>query len=198
VSIGIGDTFAQGTITVTAWATPSSYICRCDCLRCQGLTFEVPGTWLPLLQTCATVLGYSVWWQNGQRRVCTEWLTWYVTIRRCHVAKEKDYDLYGGRGVQVCQRWRDSYLDFVRDMGPRPSERHVLTRTDPQGDFEPTNCSWSLTHRRTSFRFFDYMGERRTLTEWAQHFGIDRELAADRLRHGWTFERAMTAPLRGK
>lgn len=71
--------------------------------------------------------------------------TWRGMIGRCHYEKDKSYYLYGERGISVCDRWRVSFKDFVKDVGNRP-ENHTLDRVDNNKSYSPENCKWS-THK---------------------------------------------------
>jgi hypothetical protein len=69
--------------------------------------------------------------------------TWKNMISRCTKPHSPAYARYGGRGISVCQRWTDSFPDFVQDMGEKPSSRHSLDRVDSKGNYCPENCRWA-------------------------------------------------------
>ncbi len=70
---------------------------------------------------------------------------WKEMIARCTRASHKNYKNYGGRGISVCGRWRNSFFDFASDMGARPNGL-TIERVNNNGNYEPANCKWA-THK---------------------------------------------------
>lgn len=68
---------------------------------------------------------------------------WIQINYRCHNHTNKDWPRYGGRGIAVCERWRNSFDAFLEDMGPRPSPAHSIDREDNSKGYEPGNCRWA-------------------------------------------------------
>lgn len=117
-----------------------------------------------------------------------EYRAWAGMIGRCENPTNKRFSLYGGRGIRVCARWRNSFEAFHADMGPRPSNKHSIDRIDVDGGYSPENCRWAdqktqCRNRRSNVRHTAH-GLTLTVPEWAEHLGIPEGTLRVRMRRG--------------
>lgn len=132
---------------------------------------------------------------NGNRN--PEYASCSAMMRRCYNPKEKRYPDYGGRGITVCDRWRESFFNFRDDMGPRPNGLS-LDRRDNEGNYCKENCKWSTAKEQASNRrnnrWIEIGGERHLVGEWAEIKGIGSVTIICRLKAGWSKRDAVTIP----
>ncbi len=107
---------------------------------------------------------------------------WKSMINRCHSIKHILYQKYGGRGIVVCDKWKNSYQEFYNDMGEKP-EGMTLDRIDNDKGYSKENCRWAnrtvQQNNRGKFNHrIDYEGISLTSAEWARILEVNRHLPA--------------------
>lgn len=131
-----------------------------------------------------------------------EYVAWQHTITRCTNQGCKDFPDYGGRGIAVCDRWKDSFENFYADMGPRPSTKHSIDRIDVNGNYCHENCRWATSKEQArntrSNHFIEHDGKTLTLVEWSEISGVSYCVLKARLRLGWPTEDALQPVYRFK
>lgn len=114
---------------------------------------------------------------------------------RCENPHYRQFYLYGGRGIKVCDRWRQGYENFLADMGERPAGM-TLERIDVDGDYGLHNCRWATpaeqANNKRNSRFIEYQGRRQTVAQWARELGILDKTIYARLAQGWPPDKALT------
>lgn len=76
-----------------------------------------------------------------------EYNAWVNMRQRCRNPKQKWYHKYGGRGITICEEW-ETFDNFIKDMGKRPTPKHSIDRIDNDGNYEPKNCRWATQHQQ--------------------------------------------------
>lgn len=126
---------------------------------------------------------------------------WVAMKQRCENYTNKNYKDYGGRGIKVCEEWSNYFTAFY-DWSISNGYKKGLSidRIDNNGDYCPENCRW-IDHRKQMNntrrnRFITFNGETKTISEWAKNLGYSSSIIRDRLKLGWTIEKAITTPVR--
>lgn len=139
---------------------------------------------------------------NGKKRIIHgmsdshEFRVWARIIRRCYDTNYMNYKYYGAREISVCPEWRNSFLQFLKDVGFRPTTNHEIERINNDGNYEPSNVRWA-THKeqsrnkRTSV-YLEFMGKRQCLAAWSEELLIPMGRLQYRVKKGWSAERALT------
>jgi hypothetical protein len=127
---------------------------------------------------------------------CPEYHVWQDMIQRCLNPKEPAYHNYGGRGITICDEWREDFTKFFADMGARPTPQHSIDRIDNNGPYSASNCRWATKQEQSENRrnnvYHEYNGQRYTQTEWGRINGIPEPTISLRLKRGWSVEDALT------
>lgn len=133
-------------------------------------------------------------------RYSREYRIWNLMIDRCENPKNKFFAIYGGRGILMCKRWRESFADFYADMGQSPPN-HSIDRINNNGNYEPGNCRWSdaktQARNTTRNRMIAFNGETLALSAWAERLGLRYGALLHRAQRNWSAERMFTTPIKG-
>lgn len=180
--------------------------CQCDCggiiiviaaklrnghTRSCGCLYKDSRKWAALIHGHATVKGET-----------SEYRSWRGMIQRVFNPKNNNYPRYGGRGIKICDRWlgEHGFENFLEDMGPKPGRGFSIERRDNDGDYEPNNCYWATPKEqaanRSSRKVIEVKGIKKSQHEWGIFLRVDERLIHNRLRLGWSEERAILTPFR--
>lgn len=164
-----------GLVTATSWEIRSGAVVSCGCKKKDHL--------LSMTET------------HGDSK-SPEFKAWENMITRCENEGTFYFKHYGGRGIRVCKRWRESYEAFLEDMGRRPGKGYSVDRfPNKDGDYEPGNCRWATQKqqmRNTRItRMLTVDGETKSLAEWSEISGLDRGVIVYRLKKGLDPKRAV-------
>lgn len=140
--------------------------------------------------------GHSISRKDKDPRGYNCYTRWQSMKRRCYTPSERSFTRYGGRGIKVCDRWKNSYENFLEDMGLPPNKESQIDRINNDGNYEPENCRWASREEnaanKSNNRSISCFGKTMILSDWARETGIKRETIARRLERGWPPERALS------
>ena len=174
-----------------------AWLCLCDC----GKNHVVKNADLRNTKSCGCLridLGKSKQ-THGMLR-SPEYKAWHAMKQRCTNPKNKAYANYGGRGIEVCDRWM-SFENFYEDMGCRPYKASLDRKNNSLG-YSPENCRWATSKQQAnntrSNRWFVVEGQRMTLTDISAQYGVSVQTLSWRMyKMGMSAtEAATTKPLR--
>lgn len=159
----------------------SQWLCKCDCGNTTIVrSYDLKG---------GKIVSCGCFWKerlvecNTSHNMCKNhpklYFEHYNMLKRCYDEKCKNYNNYGGRGIQVCDRWRDNIQNFFDDVSVLPhfeEDGYSLDRIDNDGDYTPNNVRWATVREQNLNRrntlSFEYNGRTRTLKEWSEIFNI--------------------------
>lgn len=200
-----GKIFGRLTVVSIAKESPSGrsrWLCECSCggekiVRTSELTAGKSKSCGCLLRETGFKLGKRSFPKHGMYR-SPEYRAWQNMKSRCSNPKATRYERYGGRGISICDRWNNSFDNFLADMGLRPSPAHSIDRKETDGNYEKSNCRWATgtvqQHNRDKSRFSRFLevdGKLLRLTEAARLYGVSQSTLHGRLARGLSVEAAL-------
>lgn len=178
------------------------YLCKCDC----GNEVVVIATRLNqnLTRSCGCLSKDTTTERNYTHKGSKErlYMIWCAMKARCYNLNNREYENYGGRGIQVCNEWLDysKFREFMLLHGydsNAPRGKYTIDRIDNDGDYCPENCRvipiQQQMYNRTDNHFITFKGKTQTITEWEREYNLTQGSLHRRLNvlH-WDLERAIT------
>jgi hypothetical protein len=166
----------------------ATWLCKCDC----GTEKIMIGNTLRMGKVISCGCYFKeVAYQNGkstkkhgQTRTPT-YKSWQSMLERCYNKNVKYYNNYGGRGIEVCERWKTSYENFYEDMGLRPGKEYSLDRIDVNKNYSPENCRWATNKEQSRNKrntvYVEYEGQKMPIIEASEKSGIPYRILLGRL-----------------
>lgn len=190
ISIQVGETHNHLTVIALDGFTA---VCECRC-----------GT-IKRIKRCLVANGHDkscgCMRRNVKHRMASSkaYRAWSNMKDRCENPQSQNFARYGGRGIKVCPRWSASFEAFLKDMGQPPDGSRSIDRfPDNNGNYEPGNCRWATAREQANNRrnsiLRTHQGRTLSAAEWARELGLPRSGFTQRLRRGWSIEKAITTP----
>lgn len=165
--------------------------CLCECGVVKNYEFRevIYGS----TQSCGCLKRENAYKTHGLSKTST-YDIWNGIKARCFNPNNDAYKYYGKRGITMCERWKDSFENFLEDMGMRPSDEYSIDRIDFNGNYEPKNCKWATrieqARNKSNNRLIKYGNHTKTFAEWVEIFGADYKALWGKCdRNNWDTEK---------
>ena len=172
--------------------------CRCDCGTEKEVRFE--RVLINRIKSCGCLkreLNKAQFLTHNLSNT-SEHRSWMSMRQRCLNPNEPRYKSYGGRGIKICDRWIESFENFLEDLGFKPTLKHTLERKDVNGDYTPENCCWATNKEQSRNRqdtiYFEISGEKKSLIEWCEIYNVSYDRVRSRVKRGIDIKLALTLP----
>lgn len=177
--------------------------CRCRCGSTKTVIGRTNQLTSGLLRSCGC-LHREVVKKNSTKHGLygsREYSAWQNIIGRCCSQQHHAFHNYGGRGITICDEWKESFEAFYCDMGSRPSDDHSIDRKDNDKGYCKENCRWATRteqqNNRRSNLIYEFDGEIKTLAEWCREYNADYMSVYQRITvTGMEFEDAINKTLK--
>lgn len=179
------------------------WLCRCECGTVKSINSQSLTNGYTTSCGCLRVeTARNAHFTHGQSKTKL-YGRWCGIKQRCYDPDVSTYKHYGGRGIRMCDSWKDDFKNFYDDVSSLPhfnEPGYSLDRIDNNGYYELSNVRWadrSTQMNNTEInRNLTYNGETLTVAEWARIINVPYNTLFSRLKRGWTVEKALTAPIR--
>ena len=118
--------------------------CQCDCGNIKSISYINLTSGHTKSCGCLKIEKLTKHGYFGKGKIkLSEYNSWINMKDRCYNPNYESYQHYGGRGIIVCEKWINSFEDFLNDMGMKPGKGYSVDRIDTNGNYELDNCKWS-------------------------------------------------------
>lgn len=135
--------------------------------------------------------------RRTKKKISSEYRLWADIKTRCYNPNCKAYARYGGAGVTMWAEWMENPDAFIAYIGTKPTADHTLDRIDPRGNYEPGNLRWATrleqARNKRNNIYIEHNGERRLLVEWAEYYGLPRQIVYRRFCDGMCGDRLFSS-----
>ena len=169
------------------------WLCKCDC----GNKKAIKGQHLKSGNTLSCGCMHRKY-SHGQSNTRLYHI-WRTMKARCFDSNSLKYSRYGGRGITMCEDWKNSFVPFYNwAMENGYDESLSIDRIDNNGGYFPQNCRWATPKEQANNTsknvVLEYNGESGTLSQMANKYGLKPTIVSKRLKRGWTIEKALNTP----
>lgn len=154
-------------------------VCKsCGCLKLESA-----------ISTCKKLTKHGL----ATTRICEIWSN---MLRRCYDERDNQYKNYGGRGIKICDEWKDDVVAFYNWAISNGYQDHLsIDRIDVNGNYEPSNCRWvtikEQCNNKTNNHLITYHGRTMNLMKWSEELGVNYYTLRSRINIlKWDVERA--------
>jgi hypothetical protein len=128
-------------------------------------------------------------------------IRWKGMLKRCYDKKHVGYKRYGGRGISVCNEWKNDQKKFIEWALTNGYKKELqLDRINNDGNYEPNNCRWATAkvngNNKSKEKCITYKGETKTATQWSEIVKVKRTTILERIKSGWSIEKSLETPTR--
>lgn len=203
LQVSEGMKFGRWTVVgeVPSQSRKREALCRCECGSKKRVRIERLHAGLSSsCHRCCLEAVHAATVSHGRTNT-PEYACWHGIKTRCLNPNAPNYANYGGRGITICDEWKNSFQAFLNHVGPRPHFGMSLDRIDNEKGYCPGNVRWATdvtqARNRRSSLVFDYLGRNRSLFELSEISGLEVSVLRDRItRRGWSVEDAIATPFR--
>lgn len=188
-----------GRLTVLKYLGESKWLCKCDCGNYStpigyrlknGITKSCGCLQRDIVSKQSTKHGMS------DKRIYSIWRN---MKQRCSNPNATKYEIYGGKGIEVCNEWLDFMNFYNWAMANGYNDNLSIDRIDGNKGYTPENCRW-VTYKvqgnnTEQNHILTYKGKTQNVTQWAEELGIDSNTLNTRISRGWNIEKALTTPV---